>query len=76
MTDETTQPLFANGLGEKLQVGDTVFLGSGTVHWVIDRLSVNRDGHPMAVLRSGLSGRRIVARTAPLRHHPVSKEEK
>lgn len=73
---EAPQPVFTNDRGEKLHVGDTVFLGSGTVHWVIDRLSIDRDGHPKAVLRSGLSGRRMVARTLPLRHHPVYKEEK
>lgn len=62
----------ASHQGGDLQVGDHVTVGSGEVHWIIDRISPAAHQHPIQPfvrLVSGMTGRHRVACLSELRLH-------
>jgi hypothetical protein len=56
---------------ETIEVGDTVWVGTGHVHWVVLRIREgdHNGGGPRVLLRSGMSGRTLNAWLRHLRLH-------
>jgi hypothetical protein len=60
--------------GRAIEVLQTVYYGKGSVHWIVQALKLDPHGNTKAILKSGLSGRTIVAAVKRLRHHPIERE--
>lgn len=56
-----------------IEVGDTVYVGAGKIHWIVEQLKPPRLGRVRVVLRSGMTRRRAHAWLDELTLHSKGK---